>query len=502
MRRLFCLIATLAAFAGAAHAETPAPTTGSIQAAIDGSLADLLGSAAPPHVLVEPAGDAWRITIPAGMLGVLRPDGQQLASLVAQPTNDGSWALSDITLASPATWQVGGKRAPTTTLRISMESQVAQGVVDPSFQRESELSGNWRGLEITSDTQGGTQQGGGQPSGPQPSGPQHGGTAGWHQTRRIDSFSASLRLRPTPDGRVTLMHRSDADGFSGAGSLPDGSQMRMTVAHSHSAGHLDGIERAEVGPFIQAVLELGAALHPPGDDAARRASLHALVLALRQLASGVQMEQTADDLRVQYGDQPVALAHVGVGMSAEAPGGLLQARFDLELDGLTADGIPPAIADLLPRHLALRPTIAGLNLAMVSDRILAVTDPAGATLAPLPSDSVAMVAALSGPDGLVVGMDSLTFDLGPATIAGNGRLVIMADRPVQGRALFTASGLDALIDRVGQTPSLQPALGVLLMLKGLGRSDGERLVWALAFQNGRATVNGTDLTAMVPGLGK
>jgi hypothetical protein len=86
--------------------------------------------------------------------------------------------------------------------------------------------------------------------------------------------------------------------------------------------------------------------------------------------------------------------------------------------------------------------------------------------------------------------------LGPAKIEGVGHLVALSPNSWRGNARVIASGLDELTDRARTTPELQQALPVLVMLRGLARPDGKRLVWEIASDGGSVTVNGMDLSQL------
>jgi hypothetical protein len=175
-------------------------------------------------------------------------------------------------------------------------------------------------------------------------------------------------------------------------------------------------------------------------------------------------------------------------MNGKAPDGLLQARFELALDGLAVPGLPLAFANLLPRHIALRPTVSGLNLAavMAEARQAAAGGP------------TTHLADLFGPNGLVTSVERLSLDVGPATLTANGRVTLRHDQAARGSGTIAITGFDALMAAVGQSPALEQALPFFILAKGLSRADGESLVWDVSYQDGKAAINGTDLSAMLP----
>ena len=55
------------------------------------------------------------------------------------------------------------------------------------------------------------------------------------------------------------------------------------------------------------------------------------------------------------------------------------------------------------------------------------------------------------------------------------------------------------METVQKDPMLSAGFPVMVMLRGLGRQNGQQMVWDIAVDNNSVTVNGTDLTAMMGG---
>ena len=209
----------------------------------------------------------------------------------------------------------------------------------------------------------------------------------------------------------------------------------------------------------------------PQDDAGYKmvqavdqAALRQLLISLPGLIGALQVEESADGVSIETIGQSATIAHLGLGMSANAPDGILQTKLDLALDGLAVPSLPLAFADLLPHHIALRPTISGVNLTSV---LALVQQAADARQAP---DTMAGQDVI-GPQGLITSIDRLSIDVGPATLTGNGR-VTMQDGATRGAATISVSGYDALTARLGKAPGLQQAMPILILAKGLARTDG------------------------------
>ncbi len=99
---------------------------------------------------------------------------------------------------------------------------------------------------------------------------------------------------------------------------------------------------------------------------------------------------------------------------------------------------------------------------------------------------------------VTVGLEALSFMIGPAQFQGAGSLLMISQTETEGQARLTASGFDALMDAVRGNPDLQQALPVLVLARGLARTDGDRLVWDLASTRaGDITLNGVDVSALM-----
>ena len=66
----------------------------------------------------------------------------------------------------------------------------------------------------------------------------------------------------------------------------------------------------------------------------------------------------------------------------------------------------------------------------------------------------------------------------------------------RGEAHVTATGLDELTAQAKTAPELQQALPFLVMLRGMARPDGAKLVWDVTSDGKSVKVNGLDLSQM------
>jgi hypothetical protein len=185
-----------------------------------------------------------------------------------------------------------------------------------------------------------------------------------------------------------------------------------------------------------------------------------------------------------------ALQHALLGFGGDAPDGILHAWFDIGLDGLETPSLPPKVAEYLPKHVELRPSISGIRTADLTKLALDATEEAA-------DDRIGPdIRAIFSHGGINLGLETLSFDLGPAKVEGVGKLVMLSPETWRGDAHLSATGIDELTAQARTNADLQQALPALIMLRGLAKPEGDRLVWEIASEGTSVTVNGIDLSQL------
>ncbi|MBV9784335.1 MAG: hypothetical protein JO264_10990 [Acidisphaera sp.] len=459
-------------------------------------LAETFGAAPSPDrpVQIAPEGDHYRLSVPiGGLFGV--PGGADLTvTATMQERDDGTWSLDDIRTPSPShftlelTTRSNGKEAPAplpTDVTLQLQDQKAHALFDPAYGTPSSFTGSYGAFDL------------------------HLQNALLEQTQHFDSYTVNATLRPAAAGRLDVLEDVVGQGFATAQHDTDGHDLRMSVRRVQLASHLDAVNRTRFVPVMQAAMQLSGAMlgslgaahgHAPGVPPLDRSSLRALLLALRDVAAGGEIDESLDGMHVVAAGHSVDLDHVAVGIGADAPDGMLNAHLALSLDGLSVPELPPRFSDYLPRHIVLRPAISGVSVADLTRMGMTATEPDfdPSRLAPEVDD-------LFSHGGITIGFDSLEFDIGPASFDGSGKLLVASLAEQTGRAEIHASGFDALMKRVQGDPLLSKGFPVLAVIRQLARpagdKSGDRLAWDVAYDGSRLTVNGTDLSAML-GRGK
>ena len=62
----------------------------------------------------------------------------------------------------------------------------------------------------------------------------------------------------------------------------------------------------------------------------------------------------------------------------------------------------------------------------------------------------------------------------------------------------SATNLDGVLKALSADPRGKQAVAALIMLKGIGRQQGDTVTWHVEFKAGHLTVNGVDVSQLVP----
>ncbi len=423
--------------------------------------------------------DHYRIAWP--LPGVDNPAGDLAVTASVRPLDGGRWSIDDVkapakanfTLNLPATGDLA-KGGPM-KVAYTIGAQDTHASIDPNLAAASTLHVEIGDLAVTTDD------------------------AKQHQEQHIDHYLADTILKPGQDGRLDLTMDATLEGWKSAATSNASAAMAIAAKSIHGVGRIEGVSRDRFATLLAAsgalfgalppdVMEKGskAELPPPA-----KAQLRLMIAALQGMMTAARLDETVDGLQVEIaGTGGMAVRHVMVGFGGEAPDGKLHAWFDLGLDGLNAPTLPPKMAAYLPQHIEIRPSLSGVQTADLAKLATDATeDGADDRLTP-------DVAALFAHGGAVLGIETLSFDLGPAKVEGTGEVTMLSPETWHGAAHLSATGLDDLMTQARTNPDLQQALPVLIMLRGLAKPDGNRLIWDIVSDGPSVTVNGMDLSQL------
>lgn len=485
---LAACLSTVAAMPAGAADVTPAQAA-ALQAQAQGWVQAMLGPyarLAGRAVQVRPEGDHYRIELPLGATHAGHP-GPVTLSAAARPAEGGSWTFEGPTLPSPARFTLDmpapakeGQKAPGPSIpvdyTITTASQESRGTFDPSFATPSTFSTSSRDMQIRARG------------------------ASLDQLTKIERSSGTSAMRPSGADRVDVTGEATIDGYVLTSRSQDAQALELSAQQMRATTGLTALSRDRAATMIPAVMRLasGVLAGPPGPGgkaAAARPSadpqlLRVIVQSLQDLASEFTLSETFDGVAFRSGTSNGAANQIRLGMGAKSEGGLLQAYMDLGLDGLVLPDLAPgAMAELVPRKVALRPVLTGVSTEELIRWLGAMGD---AKDGARPPD----VTALFRRAGVSAGLDSFAVDVGGASFAGTGTLTAASPNDLTGQARVTAANFDDLIAHVNAIPELAGVLPLFVFAKGISQMVEGRLVWDVAYRDNKLLVNGTDLSAM------
>jgi hypothetical protein len=432
-----------------------------------------------PLLRVTGEGDHYRMAWPIPGLDDRTGDAALTAS--ERPLDGGRWAIEGISLPGSANFTMTipdtGDIATSKPLKakLTVGRQDSRGEIDPALVSPSALHIDLGNLAITTDS------------------------AKEHQEQLVDRYVADTSLKPVQEGRLDLLMDATMDGWRSAVRAEGGSAVAIAAQKIHALGRIDGASRDKVMDLVAAMNAFYRALPPDVAEkhgkvdlsAPARVQLRTMINALPAILAGVRLQETVDGLQVEVaGMGGFALQHALLGFGGDAPDGNLHVWFDIGLDGLETPSLPPKVAEYLPKHVELRPSISGIRTADLTKLALDATEEAA-------DDRIGPdIGAIFSHGGINLGLETLSFDLGPAKVEGVGRFVMLSPETWRGNARLSATGIDELTAQARTNADLQQALPALIMLRGLAKPDGDRLVWEIASEGTSVTVNGIDLSQL------
>lgn len=443
-------------------------------------LAGLFGPSVKLPWQITNQGDHYLLTWP--IRGLEQPTGDVATTATLKSLGDGLWSIDQVDVPKAATFSIKlpatGPNIGAGPMQVSytMGHQDTHGVIDVTLASPSSLHSEVNDLKVTTDAN------------------------GQHQEQHFDRYLVDIGLRRQPGGRLDLTAGGAVTDWKSASQASNGAPVAIGIQDMHATAKVSGIRPEGVAAVLAAVTGLVGVL--PADAWTKhnvkdlsplaRTQLRLLITALGNTLDGISVDETVDGMKLEIaGLGGVKLNHLKVGFGGEAPDGKLHAWLDLGLTGLESPNLPPRIAAYLPHHVEIRPSLSGIMTADLQKLLLDATN-GGADGDRLTPDIGAIL--LHG--DATVGLESLSFDLGPAQVEGDGHLTLLATNKWHGEAHLTATGFDDLVTEARTDPQLKQALPVLIMLRGLAQPDGQRLVWDIVSDGPKVTVNGLDLSEL------
>lgn len=395
---------------------------------------------------------------------------------VARPLDHGRVGIQSMAFPSSGTVETTQANGLINRISFTLGRQTISAKVDPSLSTESSYAADFGDVRLR--TAQGEQRG--------------------EQT--FDHIAADGTFSAGPDGRLTFVAQSRGTGFHMIGHGPN--DFESDTSARAIAGHfaVEGLDRAQGARLLAAFRGLVAAdpqarsqsepAPAAGASAEQRRQLGAMLDAANGLLKRVKVDETMEQIHFAVGTAAGSGAGTIGSLRLTMAGDALQDRVNTRM-GIVADGIAmPAMeaasSGLIPRHFDLKTVLGGVPV----QRLMALLRAAAQQHAdPMLLQTQAM--GLLGDRDARVAIESLSFDAGPLSVLASARLLPGANGQLGGTIHIAARGVDALLAKAQSQPKLQQALPVIFMAKGMGRAQGDSLVWDIALGDGPPTINGT-----------
>ena len=475
----FALFLCLTLLAAPAQAQT----TDSQADALKASLLQVLSLASLGSLTVQPAaasvtrdGAAYQVRLPLSGLSA-PPDAAVTA--VARPLPHGGFDVASMTFPPSGTLDTIFTNGTPSRIVFAIGSQAASAQLGPAPTAGSSYTAKFGDIRLQ------TSQ------------------ADRHVDQTIDRFGSDGTVIAAPDGRVSFSAQSQGTGFHIVGHGANGVLSDTSIPAM--AGHfsVDGLDTAQGTRLMaaaRAVIAGAPAARPqppprpnePGFAAspAQRRQWRAAVDAASGLLNRIEVNEILEGTRFRFAtgnaEAAATIGNIRLSLDANAAQERLNGRLDVSLDGIATPTAPIETAELMPHHVDLKTVMAGVPIAPLLALLRAAADGQSD-----PALLQARAIALFDEPGARIGIETLAFDAGPLTVTGSAHLRPHGNGRLGGAIHLAARGVDALLALMQRQPGLQQALPMIFLAKGMGRTDGDSLVWDITVADGRLTVNGT-----------
>ena len=434
----------------------------------------------PPSVTA--AGDHFDVTAPLRLTGGTK--GEIVLTGKARPASDGHMVFSEVRTKVPLTLttqvtlppEEGKKgKGETVTVTYVLDAAAQDGTVDfdAGFTRPSLWTSTIRGLAMRSET------------------------AGIEQTTLIETMVSKATMTPVADARVDLATDGVATGYTMNMKM---GQDQPAVAAKFGSISVNATAKELSRDKAVQLFDIGSRMSKLGQDGKSSsmtdqegAKLMAeLIGVMKGFASEMDLVETFDAVAVNAAGLDVGIEKINVAMSGKSVKGMLTTVVELGAKGLTIPdiGLGP-LMELVPGELSLKPYVTNVSvddLAKVAADYSAKRNPAAS-----------MNALFKHGDGLEGGLQSLLLEMGGATFTGDAKVLMTSPTAFTGTGRLAAANFDALVGKLQDQPMAQQIMPAVIFLKGIGKAEGGKLVWTMAYNDGKLLVNNIDLTAMTGG---
>ena len=422
-------------------------------------------------------GDKFHVHIP---LPKLSSPPNAAIEVTANPIGSGVWDITDLTLPPAGALTVPGTNGkPSTSLRYSIGQQTVHGRIDPTLAIPSPYAMAFSDIAFHVDN----------PESP--------------TDLSIGQLTGEGTITGDGGGRMTTRSHGRADNWHITVTTKTGEPFVATLRSVDATSGIDGLDRARADhlrELLRSIQETQKATpHEPGQPhpmtPATREKLLAMLDASTGLLSGMKVEETFQGLHFQAADDNTGdIGEMRFAMASEATADKIAAHLDIGLKDMAFTAVPPQFVQYVPHRVDINTAISGIP-AEALRHVIREAMAEGSDPAALQTEAIAL---LNQP-GAHAGIDALLIESGPLLVQGTAQVKALPDGTAGADVHLTARGLDKMLALIQGDPKAQQIIPMLFMAKGLGKADGDTMVWDIAFADGVVTVNGVPMGQHPPG---
>jgi len=302
----------------------------------------------------------------------------------------------------------------------------------------------------------------------------------------IERATLNLSATAVTDGRMDLTAKDSAANWHVVTREPGQAAIDNQVRHLDGQITLNGLDHQQAGRLLTAVRALMQSGGGTRIASVERLDLQDVLSTTAGLLTRFEASQTLSGVTFAGGEgNNGTIDRLRLDVKGSAEDHRLNAAADVAMDDLAMTSLSADTATLLPHRLTARTVLAGLPVG-------AVTALLQTAMAANPNTKAlqAQAGALLAMPGARAAVESFAFDAGPLHVQGSARFLPRPDGDIGADVHITATGTEALLAQAMGKPALRGALPMVFLAKGMGRKQGDSIVWDISLGGGAMTING------------
>jgi len=406
-------------------------------------------------------GGLYRVRIPLPTLTA--PQGAAIEA-TATPIDPAAWDLTDLTLPQTSTFVVQGDPGrPAKSSVISIGSQSGHARIDPTLASPSSYKFQLGDIALHDSP---------------PAPPTD------HITLGSVTFEGTIA--GDTEGRMTARSYAMANNGDLAGTSSQGFPGHMSLQSFSARYDVDGLDRAKAANLREMLAAVAASQPATGSMSPLvRERLRAIFDASDGLLSRLNVAETLHGLHFELPNASGDISDISLNAAGETRNDHVAGHMDIGFDDMILTSVPAQFAPYIPRRIDIKAAFSGLQAQALRQFLKDATAPNAN-----PDALQARAIALLNEPGAAAGIESMVIQSGPLLVTGSSQVRPLPDGSAALDVHLTARGVDAMLALVQADPRAQQMMPMLFMAKGMGKPEGDSIVWDIDVANGAVLVNG------------